>query len=250
MTRPRVEEPDLGPLRRELQKAGGEVRRLRDFLEVHGTDRVALLSLLRRPVPVRLLEVVATTPPWSSDPFLLGAVVMNPRTPRALALRLVDALFWRDLAEVAALVALPAAVRMRAENQLLEQIPDLRLGDKITLARRAVGKVALLLLADTDVRVVAPCLESPRLREADLLVAIRAETPSRILLETVGASSRWMERYAVRLELVRQPRTPLGVALAQISSLVPGDLREVAGNTRLAPLVQMAAERLLLSKPR
>jgi hypothetical protein len=148
------------------------------------------------------------------------------------------------------MAALPAAVRMRAENQLLEQVPDLRLGDKITLARRAVGRVGLLLLADADARVVVPCLDSPRLREADLLVAIRAETPSRTLLEAVAASRRWTERYAVRLELVRQPRTPLGVALAQVSSLVPGDLRELAGNTRVAPLVQIAAERLLLAKPR
>jgi hypothetical protein len=245
-----MEEPDLGPLRRDLQKAGAEVRRLRDFLETHGQDRVALLSLLRRPVPVRLLEVVATTPPWSGDPILLGAVVMNPRTPRSLSLRLVDALFWRDLAEVAAMVQLPAAVRMRAETQLLEQIPDLRPGDKISLAKRAVGRVALTLLADADVRVVTPCLQNPRLRESDVLTAIRAEEPSRIFLETVGASPRWTDRYAVRLELVKQPRTPLGVALAQMSSLVPGDLRELAGSARLAPLLQIAAERLATSKPR
>lgn len=250
MARPHTEEPDLGPLRRELQKAGAEVRRLRDFLETHGQDRVALLTLLRRPVPVRLLEVVATTPPWSGDPILLGAVVTNPRTPRALSLRLVDALFWRDLAEVAAMVQLPAAVRMRAENQLLEQLAFLRKGDRIALARRAVGRVALALLADPDVRVVGPCLENPRLRESDVLTAIRADEPSRVFLESVGASRRWTERYAVRLELVRQPRTPLGVALAQLSSLNPGDLRELAGNPRAAPLLQLAAERLVASKPR
>jgi hypothetical protein len=113
-----------------------------------------------------------------------------------------------------------------------------------------VGRVALTLLADPDVRVVVPCLENPRLREADVLTAIRAEQPSRIFLETLGASPRWTDRYAVRVELVRQPRTPLGVALAQLSSLVQGDLRELALNARVAPLLQIAAERLMASKPR
>jgi hypothetical protein len=244
------EEPDLGPLRRELSKAGGEVRRLRDFLETHGGDRVALLSLLRHPVPVRLLEVVATTPPWSGDPLLLGAVVLNPRTPRALSLRLVGVLFWRDLAEVAATLQLPAAVRMRAETLLQEQLPDLRLGDRIALARRATGRVTQALLEDIDRRVLEACLDNPRLREADVLTAVRRDAARPILLEMVGAHRRWSGRYAVRLELVRQPRTPLGVALAQISSLNAGDLRELAEDPNILPLLQVAAARVAGSKPR
>ena len=48
----------------------------------------------------------------------------------------------------------------------------------------------------------------------------------------------------MRLALVLQPRTPLGVALAQITSLLDRDLERVAKAAGLRPLVQAAASRL------
>ena len=86
-----------------------------------------------------------------------------------------------------------------------------------------------LLLADADAKVVQAALDNPRLREPDLRLALRAVPASRTLIEQAAASSRWRECYGVRLELVLQPQTPLAIALAQISSLVPHDLRRVAG---------------------
>jgi hypothetical protein len=53
----------------------------------------------------------------------------------------------------------------------------------------------------------------------------------------------------VRLAIVLQPRTPLGVALAQLSSLLPADLVRVAESPGLLPLVQMAAQKLATREP-
>jgi hypothetical protein len=78
---------------------------------------------------------------------------------------------------------------------------------------------------------------------------VRAEAPPRALLESAPESWRWRDSYALRLALVLQPRTPLGVALAQMSSLVPADLRRVAETPGLAPLVQITAERLAGQEP-
>jgi hypothetical protein len=102
-------------------------------------------------------------------------------------------------------------------------------GEKITLAKIATPPVLARLLAEAEPRVSQACLINPRLREEDLVSAVRQETAARSLLEAAAASSRWGERYAVRLALVLQPRTPLGVALAQISSLLDRDLERVAG---------------------
>ena len=61
----------------------------------------------------------------------------------------------------------------------------------------------------------------------------------------MAGSTRWSLRYFVRLELVLQARTPLPIAMLQLSSLVKRDLRRVAEARGLRPLVQVAAERLL-----
>jgi len=120
----------------------------------------------------------------------------------------------------------------------------MRLGEKITLAKIATAPVLARLLSDPEPKIAEACLINPRLREEDLLTAVRQQSVPRALLEAAARSRRWGERYAVRLALVLQPRTPLGVALAQITSLIDRDLERVAGAAGLRPLVQAAALRL------
>lgn len=227
-----------------LMAAGEDPRRARAALLAAAPDRLVLAAVLRRAVPLSFLEMLAATPPWSEDQRLLGSVVLSPRVSRALALRLVGSLFWHDLAEVAASPRVAAAARVRAEALLLDHMSDLRLGDRITLAKIATPPVLARLLEDPDPRVVEAALINARLREEDLLGALRRDTVSPALIEGVAASSRWRERYALRLAIVLQARSPLAVALAQMTSLLPADLQRVAADETLAPLVQLAARRV------
>jgi hypothetical protein len=168
-------------------------------------------------------------------------VVQNPRAPRALSLRLVSMLYWRDLADVAATPWVPGAVRVRAEASLRDMLPEMRLGDRIALARLSTAPVLGLLVVDADAKVVEAALLNPRLREEDLVNSLKRDTAAKALLETAAASPRWAERYAIRLALALQPRTPLPTALLQLSSLSKSDLIRVARSDGLAPLVRAAA---------
>jgi hypothetical protein len=238
----------LESLHQEVLRAGEDVRALREVLQQAAPDEAMLVGVLRRAVPVRFLEQVAALKPWSERPAVVAQVVLHPRTPRALALRLLPQLLWRQLADVAAAPQAAAAVRVRAEAALKDQLRDLRLGERVTLARLATPPVIQLLLSDPDPKVLQALLQNRRLREEDLLVALRRRDVDRALIEAASSSPRWSEQYAVRLEIALQPRTPLGVALLQLSSLVPRDLRRVAGAAGLPALVRVAAERL--SEPR
>jgi hypothetical protein len=229
----------------ELMRAGESVPRLREALRAPAASSTNLLVVLRRAVPRKLLELIGTSPPWSDDARLLGAVVLNPRTPTPLSLRLLPGLYWHDLAEAAASPRLLGPVRVRAEAVLAERLPDLKVGERITLGRLATPFVLVRLIADADARVVQTCLQNPRLREEDLVLALRREQVAAALLAEAAASPRWKDNYRVRLELVLQPRTPLALSLAQLSSLVPGDLQRVAQSAALPPLVQVAAQRLI-----
>lgn len=231
-------------LYRDLLRAGESVAAIREFLAREQPDEIALIGLLRRAVPVRFLEHVAKTLPWSDRPRNLAGVALNPRTPPQLALRVLPGLFWRDLAEVAKSPRLPAALRNRAEAILVEKLPDLRVGERVALAKLATLPLLRLLLTDLDRKVSEAVLINPRLREEDLLVAIRQNAAPLVLLEEAAASPRWSESYAVRRELVLQPRTPLAIALGKLSSLIERDLRRIADTDELPPLVRLAALRV------
>jgi hypothetical protein len=229
--------------------AAGESRaRAREVLARTAADEQVLASALRRAVPAAFLEEVAATRPWSERPRVLACVVLSPKAPPALSLRLVSGLYWRDLAEVAATPRLAAAVRSRAESLLRDGLADMRLGDRVTLARLATPSLLPALLADSERQVTESTLLNPRLREEDLVAALRREDARTVLVESTAVSSRWASNYAVRLALVLQPRTPLAVALQQISSLVPRDLRRVAEEPGLRPLVRAAAQEVLAGR--
>ena len=228
----------------ELLRAGESRPRARALL-AESLDEQTLLALLCRAVPVAFLEEVAATPPWNERSLVLARVVLNPRAPRALGLRLVGSLHWRELADVAATMRVSGAVRLRAEALLRDQLPELRFGDRITLARIATPALLGLLLADSEPRVVFAALENARLREEDLVTALRRDDAAAALVEGASASPRWSFSYSVRLALALQSRTPLAIALQQISAFVPRDLRRVADDERLHPLVRAAARSIL-----
>jgi hypothetical protein len=236
---------DIDALFADLIRAGeAPPSQIAQILAERDPDEETLLGVLHRALPVRALEYLARTPPWSERSRVVAAIVLNPKSPPRLSLPLVPALLWRNLADVAVSPRVPSAVRLRAEAVLKETLPDLRLGEKITLGRLASTPVLLALLADPDMRILESCLQNPRLRETDLAAALRRPDASVPLIQTVAASSRWMRSYAVKLEVAVQPRTPLGIALAQLSSLTRRDLIRVSETPGLVALVQVAALRL------
>jgi hypothetical protein len=244
MMPPRDSEGDVDQAFADVMRAGTGLPALRAVLERCGEDRPLLVALLRRAVPLPLLELIASRPPWSEDQRLLASVVLSPRSTRALGLKLVGSLLWRDLATVAASPRVAGAVRVRAEGLLKDQLADLRLGERITLAKIATPPVLMPLLADTDPKVIEAGLINARLREEDLLTLVRAELPNVVLLEGIVSSWRWRDRYALRLAIARQPRAPHALALGQLSRLLPADLRRIAEDRTLSPLVQAAAARV------
>jgi hypothetical protein len=231
-------------LHASVLEAGESPPRLREIVSGPVEEQV-MVALLRRAVPAAFLELVASTRPWSERPRVLARIVLNPRAPRGLGLRLIPQLSWRDLADVAAAPWVPAACRLRAETLVREMLRDLRLGDRVTLARLATAAVLPLLLVDGEPLVVEAALLNPRLREEDLVTALRREDVPPCLLRAAAASSRWAQNYATRLALVLQPRTPLPIALLQISSLVPRDLRRVVDTPGLRALVRASAAGVL-----
>lgn len=241
--RPEGRDAAADALHAALLRAGESVAAARELLAAHDPDTFLLMALLRRAVPVAFLELLSLTPPWSRDGRVLAAVVLNPHAPARLALPLLPALFWHDLAEVARTLRIAPPVRARAEALLLERIPDLRLGERVTLGRVATPPVLRALLRDPERKVAQACLINPRLREEDLLQALRADDVPVVVLESAARSRRWAERYNVRLELVLQARTPLSLALAQVTSLLPRDLLRVAETQSVRPLVKAAALR-------
>lgn len=225
--------------RERARLAGGEelksflyhpsVEVLLGLLENPALDESQLgLLLARKDLPTEIIEAVATNKTFLKSYGVKKALAFHPRTPRLVGLRLLRDLYLMDLVQYSLSPAVPAELKRHAEEYIIARLPQLPLGQRITLARRGPARVAGALMATGHTQVLEIVLENPRLTEAQVLKVLwRDKLPQTVVL-TVANHRKWSQSYNVRLALVRNASTPLSMVLGFLPQLTVADLRELA----------------------
>jgi len=199
------------------------------LLDNPALDETQLCMLLeRKDLPGEILEEVARRKPLLKSYRVKRSLAFHPRTPRLISLRLLRDLYLMDLVQVTLSPTVPAELKLNAEDQLLGRLPQLPLGQKITLARRGPARVAGSLLAEGHAQVVSIVLDNPYLTEAQVLRALSREKLPAAVIPSIVRHRKWSITYNVRLALVRHPASPLGTVLGFLPELTVSDLRELA----------------------
>lgn len=121
----------------------------------------------------------------------------------------------------------------------------LSLGERRALAVQPSRRVIELAVRDPDPRVASRLLGNPKLTENDVVrVAARRLLPAATLLE-IGLSPRWRERPRVGVALVKNPGTPLWMALSLLPDVGARAMGEAAGDGNLDGALRRAAATLL-----
>jgi hypothetical protein len=186
------------------------------------------LLLGRKDLPGEILEEVARRKPLLKNYGVKRALVFHPRTPRLISLRLLNDLYLMDLVQAALSPGVTVEVKRNAENQLLTRLPQLPLGQKITLARRGPARVAGALLAEGHAQIISIALDNPYINEGQILKTLSREKLSTAVIPAIARHRKWSISYHVRLALVRHPASPLATILAYLPELTVSDLRELA----------------------
>lgn len=210
----------------------------------------AARQALRNPYcTAEVVDLLAAQPRLLSFLEVRRELALHPRTPEVLALRLIPTLFWRDLMVLALDARLRPTLRRAAETHLLARLGEMAVGEKVTLARRASPGVLAQLRHDPNPRVIAALLDNPRLTEGVLVPALQSATTPPAVLDLIAGDRRWGVRYALRVALARNPRTPLETALRILPTLRKADLKAVAADPRVAEPARHRARLLLGIEP-
>ncbi|PYU71089.1 MAG: hypothetical protein DMG49_10000 [Acidobacteria bacterium] len=192
-------------------------------------DETQLCLLLeRKNLPSEILEDLARRKPLLKSYRVKRLLAFHPRTPRLISLRLLRDLYLMDLVQIAILPGVSAELKRNAEEQLLARLPQLPLGQKITLARRGPARVAGALLAEGHTQVVSVVLDNPYMTEAQILRALSREKLPTCVIPAIVHHRKWSSTYNVRLALVRHASAPLATILSYLPELAVSDLRELA----------------------
>src|ERR1700719_911654 len=229
---------DASTAQRSLAATGEELAAL-----LHSDVEEGLLALLKNPalaeqdvgvllarknLPTAVIEEICKRREWLKTYALKKALACHPHTPRVVSLRLLRELYLMDLVQIALLHGVSAELKRNAEDQLATRLPQLPLGQKITLGRRGPARVAGLLLAEGHPLVVPVALDNTRLTAAQILKALAREGVPESVVQAIAQHRKWSCDYNVRLALVRNPATTLATSLSFLPELTVSDLLELA----------------------
>jgi len=198
----------------------------------------ALALLKRDDLPPEVFERLSKNGAVGKSRKVKLAMVGHPRTPRYVSLATLRHLFTFDLMRVALTSVVPGDVKMAAEEVLINRLESISSGEKLSLARRASGRVAGALLTDKEPRVMQAGLENPRMTEAFIVKAVVAPEASSAFVRKVCDHPKWSLRQEIRVALLGNENTPLESA-QEFARMIPlTTLKEVLEASRLPEKVK------------
>jgi len=209
------------------------------------TEREVLLVLRHPHATSAIVGQVVRTPVFLRVRSVRKALAAHPATARAEALRMLEDLGWRDLADVARDVRAPSPVRQVANRRLLEGLRRLSKGEKSALARLADRDLFQRLLEENDPMVLEALCQNSRLTAEDLVRWLTVGRATRDAVEALAGTKRWSGRPGVREALIRHRQTPRAAALALLVSATRPEWLRLARDETVPALLRAWAQRLV-----
>ena len=234
------------PLDRRLREAGAV--ELLDLVREHlaTLEPPSIRQVLHSPYCTpEIVEILAEQPRLVSFYEVRRDLSLHPQTPEPVALRFVPGLWWRDLMELGLDTRIRPRVRRVADQYLIIRLPELALGEKITLARRAAAGTLSQLRHDPNPGVISAMLDNPRLTEDILAPVVHAAGTPGPVLAAIAVDRRWGTRPSLQAALARHPNMPVVAALRLLPLLRKPELRAVSHDIRVPEAVRQRARVLL-----
>ena len=211
-------------------------------------EKQIVLALANPRLPAALIREIGDDRRWTKSYDVKHALVRHRRTPRHIAVRYVKFLYLAHLTGLLDDHAVVPGVKRVAATLLAQRMPQVTLGERLTMARCGGRGVIASLLSDETPEVQQALLQNPKLSSRDVVSLLDSSESSPRLFHEVFQSRRWSREYRVRTALARNPRCPRSIALGVLSGLMRQDLRSLVSEEETPRLIRLAAEKVLSAR--
>jgi hypothetical protein len=147
----------------------------------------------------------------------------------------------RDYQELADENASPLEERKRLS--LNQRVVKMSVAEKIKLATLGNKEARGILIRDTNRLVARAVIESPRITDGEVIMAASSRSCSEDVLRVIYNSGEWLKLYQIKLALVKNPKTPLSVAMKWLAVLRDSDVKQLAHDKNVPSAVRMQAKK-------
>ncbi len=133
---------------------------------------------------------------------------------------------------------------------LNQRIQNMTVPERIRLAMYGGKEARTLLMQDTNRVVQLAVLDNPKLTPSEVAAFANSRMVGEEVLRKIAANREWIKLYPIRLALVKNPKTPVGISVKLVGSLNLQDLKLLSKSKMVSSVVVQAAKRQLARKMR
>jgi len=105
-----------------------------------------------------------------------------------------------------------------------------------------------LLIKDPNKLVQVAVLESPKMADDEALIHVRNLSLPGEIIAKIAANRDWTKNYTIILALVENPKTPVSRAISFVKQLHDRDLKRLAKDRNVSPVIRTLTENLVKQK--
>jgi len=220
--------------------ASGNEELLRSLIDNPMFDEThACLLLERKDLSGLLLEEISERKTWRANYRVRLGLAAHPHTPRLIAMRLLRELHLMDLVRISLLPTSSMELRRLADERVLAQLPQLPLGQKLTLARRGSARLAAGIVAHGPEQAARVALDNSFLTESQLLKSLAKESLPARIAAAVAEHAKWSKLVNIRVALLRHPHAPPECIPELVSGLPRREIEDLLELTRISENVRV-----------
>jgi hypothetical protein len=192
----------------------------------------------------RIGEAAPPAAPEPAPPPAQPAPPPAPETQAEPELAPVGDVFLTE--DQAVVTYLSEEERQQSEKvSAVQKIYRLNTAEKLITALKGSREERAILIRDPNRLVAMGVLGSPKITEAEIESFSAMKNVSDQVLREIGSHREWTKRYTVINNLVRNPRTPVGLALNLVPRLGPRDVRSIAFDRNVPEPVRKMAQKFV-----
>jgi hypothetical protein len=147
----------------------------------------------------------------------------------------------------------PGSPEERALEQkklsITQQVMKLGIAKKIEWANKKGNReVRTILLRDPNKLVQLAVIQSPRITEGEIAKVALSRTAPQEVLQSIYNSRQLMKNYQIKMNIVTNPKVPVGVSMRFLSTLRMAEVKALAKNRNVPQGLATAAKNLLDKK--
>lgn len=131
---------------------------------------------------------------------------------------------------------------------VFQQIALMSVKDRVLLAIKGTREARMILVRDPNRIVASAVMRNPRLTDNEIEYIASIKSIHEDVLRQVGMNRAWLKSYTVIHNLVRNPRTPIGISLGFLNRIQTRDLRALSLNKNIPDVIRQTSHRLYLKR--